>query len=173
MGVIGFLLMLLLALFIWFCCSIQDRLYRQKKLSRVNKSEIGILRKYIDVLREKLDITTNRIPTTIHPPEDNSTRARVLRSFPTRVSSIFDPNINDVIIEVQDNNDEIREQPALPTIKEQIEHPSARVEVVEDGASAVPAQVNIITARKRSCGKVMFLHLSVILFTEGGGVMMP
>ena len=26
----------------------------------------------------------------------------------------------------------------------------------------------IITARKRSCGKVMFLHLSVILFTGGG-----
>ena len=165
--------MLLFALFIWFCCSIQDRLYKQKILSRVNESEIGVLRKNIDVLREKLDITTNRIPTTIHPPEDNSTRARVLRSFPTRVSSIFDPNINDVIIEVQDNNDEIREQPALPTIREQIEYPSARVEVVEDGASAVPAQVNIITARKRSCGKVMFLHLSVILFTEGGGVMMP
>ena len=29
----------------------------------------------------------------------------------------------------------------------------------------------VITARKRSCGKVLFLHLSVILFT-GGGVMM-
>ena len=28
-----------------------------------------------------------------------------------------------------------------------------------------------ITARKRSCGKVMFLHLSVILFT--GGVSVP
>ena len=28
---------------------------------------------------------------------------------------------------------------------------------------------NIFTARKRSCGKVMFLHLSVILF-KGGGV---
>ena len=26
----------------------------------------------------------------------------------------------------------------------------------------------IVTARKRSCGKVMFLHLSVILFTRGG-----
>ena len=26
----------------------------------------------------------------------------------------------------------------------------------------------VITARKRSCGKVMFLHLSVILFTGGG-----
>ena len=26
-----------------------------------------------------------------------------------------------------------------------------------------------ITARKRSCGKVMFLHLSVILLTGGGG----
>ena len=26
----------------------------------------------------------------------------------------------------------------------------------------------IFTARKRSCGKVMFLHLSVILFTGGG-----
>ena len=29
---------------------------------------------------------------------------------------------------------------------------------------------NIITARKRSCGKVMFLQLSVILFTRGKGV---
>ena len=28
----------------------------------------------------------------------------------------------------------------------------------------------IFIVRKRSCGKVMFLHLSVILFTEGGGV---
>ena len=27
----------------------------------------------------------------------------------------------------------------------------------------------IITARKQSCGKVIFLHLSVILFTGGGG----
>ena len=27
----------------------------------------------------------------------------------------------------------------------------------------------IFTARKRSCGKIMFLHLSVILFTGGGG----
>ena len=142
MGVIGFLLVLLLALFIWFCCSIQDRLYKQKILSRVNESDIDLLRKYIDVLRERLNITTNRIPTTIHPREDNSTRTRVLRSFPPTVSSIIDPSINDVIIEVQDNSDEIREQPALPPIREQIEHPSARVEVVEDGASAVPAQVN-------------------------------
>ena len=28
--------------------------------------------------------------------------------------------------------------------------------------------LSIITARKRSCGKVIFLHLSVILFTGGG-----
>ena len=26
------------------------------------------------------------------------------------------------------------------------------------------------TARKKSCGKAMFLHLSVILFTLGGGL---
>ena len=145
MGVIGFLLVLLLALFIWFCCSIQDRLYKQKKSSRVNESEIDILRQYIDVLRKKLDITTYRIPTSIHPPEDNSTRGRVLRSFPTRVSSIFDPNINDIIIKVQDEDNALQEQPTLPTIREQIEHPTARLEVVaEEGASAVPAQVNII-----------------------------
>ena len=30
--------------------------------------------------------------------------------------------------------------------------------------------LSFITARKRSCGKVMFLHVSVILFTAGGGV---
>ena len=29
-------------------------------------------------------------------------------------------------------------------------------------------QCSIITARKRSCGKVMFLQVSAILFTEGG-----
>ena len=29
--------------------------------------------------------------------------------------------------------------------------------------------IRVITVRKRSCGMVMFLHLSVILFTWGGG----
>ena len=31
----------------------------------------------------------------------------------------------------------------------------------------------IITVRNSSCGRVMFLHLSVILFTEGGVVYTP
>ena len=31
----------------------------------------------------------------------------------------------------------------------------------------------LISASKRSCGKVMFLHVSVILFTVGGGSMIP
>ena len=31
----------------------------------------------------------------------------------------------------------------------------------------------IITARKRSCGNVMFLHVSVILFIEGGSAIHP
>ena len=33
----------------------------------------------------------------------------------------------------------------------------------------IDLKVFIITARKRSCGKVMFLHLSMILFTGKGG----
>ena len=31
-------------------------------------------------------------------------------------------------------------------------------------------RIGTFTGRKRSCGKVMFLHLSVIMFTGGGGV---
>ena len=38
----------------------------------------------------------------------------------------------------------------------------------ETAASALkPSHMYIFTASKRSCGKVMFLHLSVILFTGG------
>ena len=33
-------------------------------------------------------------------------------------------------------------------------------------------QSSVSTSRKRSCGKLMFLHLSVILFTGGGGLCM-
>ena len=36
--------------------------------------------------------------------------------------------------------------------------------------SGVVSHRSVITVRKRSCGKVMFLHLSVILFTRGVGV---
>ena len=120
-GVIGFLLVLLLALFIWFCCSIQDRLYRQKILGRVNKSEIGILRKYIDVLRERLNIARiGRIPTTIYR-EDDTTITKVLRALPKRVSTIIDPNIEEVSIEVQDTDNVFKKPPTPDTITEQIE----------------------------------------------------
>ena len=45
---------------------------------------------------------------------------------------------------------------------------SRNLESWSDGISCVKWNVKVITARKRSCGKVMFLHLSVILFTGGG-----
>ena len=45
--------------------------------------------------------------------------------------------------------------------------------IAPDSLVTIIRSINIfITFRKRSCGKVMFLHLSVILFT-GGGVYPP
>ena len=162
-GVIGFILVLLFALFIWFCCSTRDRLHQQKTVISVNKSEIGILRKYIDILRERLNIARiGRIPTTLYR-EDDSTLKKVLRSFPKRVSTVIDPNIEEVIIEVQDE-DQVFADPSSPTISPQVQVPpgpsSARPEtiatgashdirgeatiypIIEEGASTVPEQVH-------------------------------
>ena len=113
--------MLLFALFIWFCCSIQDRLYKQKILSRVNESDIHLLRQYVDVLRERLDIARiGRIPTTFYR-EDDTTITKVLRALPKRVSTIIDPNFEEITIEVRDADNVIKKPPTSDTITEQFE----------------------------------------------------
>ena len=47
---------------------------------------------------------------------------------------------------------------------------SLLMDVFQQQPTARHSDASLITARKRSCGKVMFLHLSVILFTGGRGV---
>ena len=161
-GVIGFILVLLIALFIWFCCSTRDRLYQQKTLIRVNESEIDILRTYIEKLTERLNIARiGRIPTTIHL-EDDSTLKKVLRSLPKRVSTVIDPIIEEVIIEVQDEDNVLDERPPSHTITPQIQIPpgpsterprmtrawrdirgeATIYSIIEEGTSTVPKQVN-------------------------------
>ena len=57
MGIMGGLLILLLALHFYHQCSVQRQLHKQVRKIKVNESDIIILRKYIEKLQGRLDIS--------------------------------------------------------------------------------------------------------------------
>ena len=58
----------------------------------------------------------------------------------------------------------------LVHLENSLPHPPPDPFKLDKPAVGRPLKGFLVTARKWSCGKVMFLHLSVILFTDGGGV---